>query len=139
MAASQIKKVLSHLTCPLCNKLFNKPKCLLCCHSFCEVCMAVKYNFEEEDSSWSIMCPTCGKRSRIPGGGFEDTSMITNVCSMVNELVPKKVKDDEPDVKCDKCATASGEPVDTYCGDCNLFFCHICDVYHNYSLTFHIQ
>ena len=39
MAAEQMKKVASHLTCPVCYELYKEPKYLPCYHSYCEQCL----------------------------------------------------------------------------------------------------
>ena len=57
MAAEQMKKVASHLTCPVCYELYKKPKYLPCYHSYCEECL-VKL---QKDSSDSNTCPECRK------------------------------------------------------------------------------
>ena len=127
MAASQIKKVLSHFICPLCHKFMNKPKSLPCCHTFCADCLELPDYYEDEVDDWYIICHTCRKEVKVP----KRSEVISIASSVVKELVSEKKQDEEPETVCDKCS--SGEPVDTCCVICNLFCCHVCGVYHTYT------
>ena len=76
MAAKQTKKVIGHLTCPACHKLYKKSdnckdncKYLPCYHSYCEECL-VNLSVQSNQQNINITCPECNKTSPVPTGGI---------------------------------------------------------------------
>jgi len=63
MAVKQVKKIVNSLSCPICLKLFKKPKYLPCYHSYCEQCLE---KMEEESR---ITCPQCREVAIVSAGG----------------------------------------------------------------------
>jgi len=74
MAAKQVKKIVNSLSCPICNKLFKKPKFLPCHHSYCEQCL------EKMKEASKITCPQSRKEVIVPAGGVNefDNALIIN-------------------------------------------------------------
>ncbi|XP_065909000.1 E3 ubiquitin-protein ligase TRIM71-like [Dysidea avara] len=128
MAAKQVKKIVNSLSCPICTKLFKKPKFLPCHHSFCEQCLE-KMN---EDSR--ITCPQCRKEVIIPAGGVKEFGNAFIINHMVDQLVLKCAVEDEPEVECDECFR--DKPIKAFCTYCSSFLCHCCIDYHTYSKQF---
>ena len=125
MAAKEVKKAAVNLTCPICYQLFNNPKYLPCYHSYCEQCL------EKMQVQSKIICPECRKEATISAGGAKDLPNNFFINRMVDELVLKRKVEGEEEVKCDECD--EDEPVVTYCPECNMFFCKICNELHKRS------
>ena len=127
MAAEQMKKVASHLTCPVCYELYKKPKYLPCYHSYCEQCL-VKL---QKAGSDSITCPECRKTSAIPSGGIKQLPNNFFINRIVDEVALKEKVTGEEDVRCDLCVRE--DPAVVLCFDCGVFLCSHCHESHKYS------
>ena len=127
MAAEQMKKVASHLTCPVCYELYKKPKYLPCYHSYCEECL-VKMPKAGSDS---ITCPECRKTSAIPSGGIKQLPNNFFINRIVDEVALKEKVTGEEDVRCDLCVRE--DPAVVLCFDCGVFLCSHCHESHKYS------
>ena len=127
MAAEQMKKVASHLTCPVCYELYKKPKYLPCYHSYCEQCL-VKLQKADSDS---ITCPECRKTSAIPSGGIKQLPNNFFINRIVDEVALKEKVTGEEDVRCDLCVRE--DPAVVLCFDCGVFLCSHCHESHKYS------
>ena len=127
MAAEQMKKVASHLTCPVCYELYKKPKYLPCYHSYCEQCL-VKL---QKAGSDSITCPECRKTSAIPSGGIKQLPNNFFINRIVDEVALKEKVTGEEDVRCDLCVRE--DPAVVLCFDCAVFLCSHCHECHKYS------
>jgi len=111
MAAKQVKKIVNSLSCPICNKLFKKPKFLPCHHSYCEQCL------EKMKEESRITCPEFIKEAIVPAGVKEfDNAFITMINQMVDQLVLKCTVEDELEVQCDECF--KDKPIKAFCPDC---------------------
>ena len=127
MAAEQMKKVASHLTCPVCYELYKKPKYLPCYHSYCEQC-SVKL---QKAGSDSITCPECRKTSAIPSGGIKQLPNNFFINRIVDEVALKEKVTGGEDVRCDLCVRE--DPAVVLCFDCGVFLCSHCHESHKYS------
>ena len=127
MAAEQMKKVASHLTCPVCYELYKKPKYLPCYHSYCEQCL-VKL---QKAGSDSITCPECRKTSAIPSGGIKQLPNNFFINRIVDEVALKEKVTGEEDVRCDLCVRE--DPAVVLCIDSGVFLCSHCHESHKYS------
>ena len=127
MAAEQMKKVASHLTCPVCYELYKKPKYLPCYHSYCEECLAKL----QKAGSDSITCPECRKTSAIPSGGIKQLPNNFFINRIVDEVALKEKVTGEEDVRCDLCVRE--DPAVVLCFDCGVFLCIHCHESHKYS------
>ena len=127
MAAEQMKKVASHLTCPVCYELYKKPKYLPCYHSYCEQCL-VKL---QKAGSDSITCPECRKTSAIPSGGIKQLPNNFFINRIVDEVALKEKVTGEEDVRCNLCVKE--DPAVVLCFDCGVFLCSHCHESHKYS------
>ncbi|XP_065915800.1 tripartite motif-containing protein 2-like [Dysidea avara] len=126
MAAKQLKEIVNTLSCPICSKLFKKPKYLPCHHSYCEQCLE-----QWKKDSW-ITCPECRKEWKVPTGGVKDFDNAFIINHMMDQLVvkytPQNVK---PEVECNECLRYN--PIKAFCPKCSLFLCNGCSDYHKGS------
>ncbi|XP_065897985.1 E3 ubiquitin-protein ligase TRIM71-like isoform X2 [Dysidea avara] len=128
MAAKQMKKIFSSLSCPICHQLFKKPKCLPCHHSFCEQCLE---SIKEESS---IVCPQCRKEVMVSAGGAKEFDNAFIINQMVDHLIQKSTHEEEAEVECDECFRRKS--IELFCPDCTSFLCLSCSDYHKYSKRF---
>ncbi|XP_033761126.1 E3 ubiquitin-protein ligase Midline-1-like [Pecten maximus] len=68
--ASVVLQGVDTITCHLCKKTFNTPKCLPCLHAFCELCLFkwIVSKVTIHASKSSFKCPTCGIEAEPPVG-----------------------------------------------------------------------
>ena len=125
MAAEQMKKVASHLTCPICTELYKRPKYLPCYHSYCEECLV------KLQKGSDITCPECRKTSAIPTGGIKQLPNNFFINRIVDEVALKEKVTGEEDVRCDLCVRE--DPAVVLCFDCGVFLCNHCHESHKYS------
>ena len=119
--AANIRKVTESLSCPVCLRIFKNPKYLPCYHSYCAECL------EKLQSQSEIKCPECREVAKVPEGGVKSLPINFLINSLVDELIFKsKVEGEE--VQCENCD--ENDPVVSYCPNCNLFLCHICNESH---------
>ena len=126
MAAKDVKVVTDNLSCPICYQLFKKPKYLPCHHSYCEHCL------EKLQVQSKIICPECRKEAIVPPGGVKDLDNNFLINRLVDEFILKRKVEGEAEVKCDECS--SEDPVETFCPDCTMFLCHVCNECHKRSV-----
>ncbi|XP_030393300.1 E3 ubiquitin-protein ligase RNF186 [Gopherus evgoodei] len=63
------KASIADMDCLICFNRYNiyrRPKLLACQHAFCEVCL--KLILQNEDNTWMIICPLCRKSTVVFGG-----------------------------------------------------------------------
>ena len=125
MAAEQMKKVTSHLICPICCEMYKKPKYLPCYHSYCEECL-VKLVVQS-----NITCPECRKTSVVPSGGAQQLPNNFFINRLLDEVALKRKVEREEEAKCDQCVRE--DPVEVLCLDCGTFLCNYCYGHHKYS------
>jgi len=124
MMAHSLKKAAKNLTCPVCYNIFKNPKYLPCHHSYCEACLE---NLAKEN--FTINCPECRQTAIIPAGGVRELADNFFINRLVDQLILQNKVDNEAEVKCDKCEEP--DPVVTYCPDCTIFLCHVCNEAHS--------
>ena len=115
---ADVKKVIDHLICSVCLKLYENPKYLSCYHSFCNKCLEIM------KPQSVIACPICRKETTLPTGGIKELDDNFFIESLVDDLL-KSAMDGNKDMKCQMCQKES--PVIAYCIDCALFLCYSCD------------
>ena len=120
-----MKKVTSHLSCPICYELYKKPKYLPCYHSYCEECL-VKLVVQS-----NITCPECRKTSVVPSGGVKQLPNNFFINRLLDEVALKRKVEGEEEAKCDQCTRS--DPVKALCLDCGEFLCIHCFEHHKYS------
>ena len=125
MAAEQMKKVASHFICPICCKLYRKPKYLPCYHSYCEECLV------KLQKGSDIMCPECRKISAVPTGGIKQLPSNFFINRIVDEISLKQKVTGQQEVHCDLCIKE--DPAVVLCFDCGTFLCNYCYEYHKYN------
>ena len=124
MMAHDLKKAAQNLTCPVCYSIYKNPKYLPCHHSYCEACLEnlIKENF-------TINCPECRQTAIIPAGGVKELADNFFINRLVDQLILQNKVENEVEVKCDRCEEP--DPVVTYCPDCSVFLCHVCNEAHS--------
>ena len=122
MAAKELKRATENLACPVCYHIFRNPKYLPCYHSYCEECL------EKMQKQSKITCPECRKETPVPAGGVKELPNNFFISRLVDEFILKRKIEGEEDVKCDKCD--EDDPVVSYCPDCGLFLCRVCNEAH---------
>ena len=122
MAAKELRRATENLACPVCYQVFRNPKYLSCYHSYCEECL------EKMQKQSMITCPECRKETEVPAGGVKELPSNFFINRLVDEFILKCKVDSEEDVKCDKCD--EDDPVVSYCPDCSLFLCRVCNEAH---------
>ena len=122
MAAKELKRATENLACPVCYQVFRNPKYLPCYHSYCEECL------EKMLKQSKIICPECRKETAVPAGGVKEFPNNFFINRLVDEFILKRKVEGEEDVKCDKCD--EDDPVVSYCPDCSLFLCQVCNEAH---------
>ena len=125
MAAEQMKKVTSHLICPICFELYKKPKYLPCYHSYCEECLV------KLQKGSDITCPECRKTGVIPTGGIKQLPNNFFINRIVDEVALKEKVTGKDEVHCDLCVRE--DPALVLCVDCGIFLCNYCHESHKYS------
>ena len=126
MAAEQMKKFTSHLTCPICCELYKRPKYLACYHSYCEECLV-----KLQKGSDNITCPECRRTSAIPKGGIKGLPNNFFINRIVDEVALKEKITGEEEVRCNQCIRE--DPAFVLCFDCGAFLCNHCYESHKYS------
>ncbi|XP_065890556.1 E3 ubiquitin-protein ligase TRIM71-like [Dysidea avara] len=128
MAALDVKKATDSLTCSVCGQIFKNPKYLPCHHSYCEKCL------EKMQVQSKIICLECRRETTVPAGGVKNFDNNFLINRSVDELILKRKVEGETEVKCDKC---TGEDlVETFCPDCTMFLCHVCNECHKHSYRY---
>ena len=122
MAAKDLKRATENLACPVCYQVFRNPKYLPCYHSYCEECL------EKMQKQSKIICPECRKETVVPAGGVKELPNNFFINRLVDEFILKRKVEGQEDVKCDKCD--EDDPVVSYCPDCSLFLCQVCNEAH---------
>ena len=123
---SRVNKVIGHLTCSVCYKLYENPKFLSCHHFFCKKCL------ETMRPQSVIICPMCRRETTLPAGGVKELDDNFSIVSLIDDLL-KDIMDGKKDTKCEVCQKE--DPVVTYCVDCILFLCRSCDKRQHHQST----
>lgn len=111
-SASNLEKLHSKLTCPICLELFKEPVHVACGDHFCMPCISQLWEKCEE----SFSCPQCGKT-------FEDRSLETspllgNVVESVREMRLRSKHDSQ----CEE----HEEKLKLFCEDDQRAICVVC-------------
>ena len=122
MAAKEVKKATTNLSCPVCYQVFKNPKYLPCYHSYCEECL------EKMVKQSKITCPECRQEATVPAGGVTVLANNFLINRLVDELILKRKVDGEEEVRCENCD--EDDPVVAFCPDCSVFLCHLCNEAH---------
>ena len=123
MAAKEVKKATENLSCPVCFQVYKHPKYLPCYHSYCEECLEKLCTPE-----CKITCPECRKEVNV---SKEEVKSLPNnflINRLVDELILECKVEGEEVVQCDNCD--ENDPVVSYCPNCNVFLCHVCNESH---------
>lgn len=119
---ADVNKIKDHLTCPVCMKLFVKPKYLSCYHSFCKECLEMMQPHSK------IKCPVCRRETTVPAGGVKELDNNFFISYLVDELILQDKVSGEVHVRCELCPEE--DPVVTFCENCVQFLCNVCSRHH---------
>jgi len=122
MTAMEVKRATDNLSCPVCYQIYKNPKYLPCYHSYCEECLK-KIQVQSK-----VICPECRQEATIPAGGVKDLPNNFLINRLVDELLLKHKVEGEDEVQCELCD--EDDPVVTFCPDCSVFLCHVCNEAH---------
>ncbi|MGH0137946.1 UNVERIFIED_CONTAM: hypothetical protein FKN15_030373 [Acipenser sinensis] len=111
-SASNLEKLHSTLTCPICLELFKEPVHLACGDHFCMPCISQLWEKCEE----SFSCPQCGKT-------FEDRSLET---SLLLGNVVESVREMRLGSKHDSQCEEHEEKLKLFCEDDQRAICVVC-------------
>ena len=129
------KNVAGFLICSVCCELYKKPKCLPCCHSYCEECLAKLQQGPNEDEGPNrrpnITCPECMRSSRVPAGGLRQFPNNFFINRMVEEVILREKVTGHKEVNCDLCIRS--DPAIALCFDCGVLLCSHCHESHKYG------
>ena len=128
MSTLEVKKAQNNLTCPVCYQLFKNPKYLPCYHSYCEECL------EKMLVQSKITCPECDKEAIVPAGGVKEFAANLLINQLVDNLTLTSGISGKEKVKCYTC---DNEPVISFCPECNIFQCYVCNDHHRSNKTYH--
>ena len=129
MAASRLKILTDHMSCPICYYLYKIPKVLPCQHSYCQECLS------KLEKNKQVTCPECREVAQVPDGGVEEFKTNFLISRLVNDCILKRKVDGEEELHCEACI--EDEPVMTFCPECVLFMCQACDNNHRRSRNTH--
>lgn len=104
------------LTCSICCKVYTRPVCLPCCHSFCEVCLQTFIRKSIENDK-KILCSICKKT-------FKSESRFEYDHALLNLIEELSVKGN---LLCSFCQLRSEQKeVVSKCLTCNELLCDVC-------------
>ena len=121
-----MKKVASHLTCPVCYEIYRKPKYLPCYHSYCEECLA------RVQHGTTITCPECMQVSTVPAGGVQKLPNNFFINRIIDELALQGRIEGDEEVQCDLCVKHDN-PAVVLCLNCSEFLCDHCHESHKHG------
>ena len=111
-------------SCSVCLELFDEPKVLPCCHTFCLKCL--QKTARSAQKKGEITCPQCRKTHAIPAGGL--AVLLTDfIATYELEVTGLKSSQSSGAIKaltCGECERAG--PVESYCRDCRNYLCREC-------------
>ena len=74
------------ITCPLCHGRFVSPKILPCSHYCCARCLQQLAASGSQDDPATIDCPTCGKKTTLPGNDVERLQSVPFVERLIDTI-----------------------------------------------------
>ncbi|XP_035692660.1 keratin, type I cytoskeletal 9-like [Branchiostoma floridae] len=129
MAESKLLNRLSEdfLECQICLQPYRRPKVLSCLHSFCQQCL--KELLKKQKVKTELDCPTCRRKTLLPGGGvaeLKDNFFVESLKDTVD--VHKKLTNEGESLVCGSCETKSG--AESFCTECGEILCDECVAIH---------
>ena len=109
------------LICAICMETLEKPKILVCAHSFCLSCLESLSGIDDH-----ICCPSC--RRETPLGekgvhGLTDDFRMIQLKDSLEQMKPKLEAKPPPEKRCDVC---NDLVANVCCTDCNKKMCKKC-------------
>ena len=118
----------NEITCPICKKIFTKPKLTPCLHRFCCECLNELARLNTYGSV--IHCPVCQFEIKKPEGDhlFESLSDDFHAGRLLELYIVKESINNSKNI-CDSCNRK--ELLESVCFDCSAFLCNKCLSEHN--------
>ena len=118
-----VKKLLSHIECPVCLETLTSPKLLSCGHRFCEKCLE-KQCYYDQFGMLFINCPLCRSRTN------------NSVAGLPNDRLAANIGDDIQHIEClleaaQNCAVCVDVPAQVRCLSCRVSLCGDCHIEHS--------
>ncbi|XP_006811216.1 protein meiotic P26-like [Saccoglossus kowalevskii] len=107
-------KYVGFLLCSKCGYQFNKPKCLPCSHTFCEVCIP--------NDGGCTTCIICSRKHMITNGRVGDFPANILIMDLMDFYL------NEPEFLCRSCTNDRSQ---LYCKSCFLLYCSSCADIHD--------
>ncbi|XP_060727492.1 E3 ubiquitin-protein ligase TRIM62-like [Tachysurus vachellii] len=123
------------LTCPICVDVFTKPIGLPCGHSFCQSCIRIVWNEDDNDSEVGLrFCPEC--QIFLPpdlklelNTDLEQKVKHASTCGHVSEETALM---HSSDITCDQCIERTSVAVKS-CLNCDASLCSVHTLHHQHS------
>ena len=117
------------LHCGICSNVFTNPLMMPCLHSFCKKCLEQQLE-EQGSSAGSIKCPTCNTVSTLPSGGVASLPSNHWLAHRAEVSTYQQKIEDGGNIPCDRCVLKTSGAAVSFCCDCCLFLCSLCQEDH---------
>lgn len=121
------------LTCPICVDVFTKPICLPCGHNFCQACICIVWNLDNDSEAGPRFCPEC--QIFLPpdlkleiNTDLEQKVQHSSTCGHVRE---EATSVSSSVVMCDQCIERSSVAVKS-CLNCDASLCSAHTLHHQH-------
>ena len=116
-----------NLECPICLNIFDDPKTLSCCHTFCKGCLARLLESQQDASK--LPCPVCRGVTDVPEG---------NVSKLQTSIALKSLVEDVKNQHqiCTSCKSEEKPQAVAFCQDCGKYLCVSCEKFHSQWVDF---
>ena len=122
MAAEQMRRVTTLLTCAVCHEMYKNPKYLPCHHTYCEECIAQLLIASE------VICPECRETSTILHERVANLPNNFFMNHLMDAITLQCRVDGEEKATCDMCVE-EGSAI-ALCPECVMFLCDYCNEFH---------
>ncbi|XP_030850679.1 tripartite motif-containing protein 2-like [Strongylocentrotus purpuratus] len=119
-----------NLECPICLSFFKKLNNLTCSHTFCKGCLETLL-----ESRGKLLCPTCRKKTSVPGGDVGRLQSNITVRSLVEDVetqgqvfTNRNQENNSLQRKWNKCRKHPNYDEECFCLNCNKFICCKCGI-----------
>ena len=117
MATASFDIMAQQLKCPICFEDFERPKLLMCGHTFCAHCLEGVVQASHHPGE--IQCPHCRKSIRLWGSGGDE---------LADDFRIGELRALQRSLETEKCGVCKDTTEDqfVFCMQCHMLLCHIC-------------